>query len=71
MDIFPYPVPFESPVAEGQEAILSSLEPDERSTDVMELEGRLYESEDIPLRTTRKAIELCQEAGTLVSVLQT
>ena len=67
---YPCPIDYTEPLAVGRDAILAFLDADESRTDVMELDCRLYEHEQVYVTRTRNAATMCSEAATLVSVLQ-
>ena len=67
---YPCPTDYSEPLSVGRDAILAFLDADKGGTDVMELEGRLYEHEQVYVKRTRNAPTLCPEAATYVSVLQ-
>jgi len=67
---YPCPIDHTEPLAVGHDAILTFLDADKGGTNVMELDGRLYEHEQVYVTRTRTATSMCSEAGTVVSVLQ-
>jgi len=67
---YPCPIDHTEPLAVGRDAILAFLDADKGGTDVMELDGRLYEHEQVYVTRTRTATSMCSEAATVVSVLQ-
>lgn len=68
---FSVPCEFDRPLAVGKEAILRFLSEDERGTDVLELDSRLYKFKDVSMDLARGRTRLCEEARVLVRVLRT
>jgi len=54
------------PLAVGRDAIFAFLDADKGGTDVMELDGHLYEHEQVYVTRTRTATSMCSEAATVV-----
>jgi len=67
---YPCPINFTEPLAVGRDAILSFLDADNGGTNAMELDGRLFEHEQVYTTRTRSAATLCPEAATFVSPIQ-
>jgi len=66
LDVFQCPKPYEKPLAVGREAILLFLGLDKKRKNVIELKNRMYELEIVPLKATRDADGLRDEAATSV-----
>jgi len=67
---FPCPKTFDKPHAVGRDDILKFLEEDERRSDVMELDNRLYKHQTVPVKATRTVDGLRSGAATFISVVQ-
>jgi len=67
---YPCPINFTEPLAVGRDAILSFLDADNGGTNAMELDGRLFEHEQVYKTRTRNAATLCPEAAMFVSLIQ-
>jgi len=67
---YPCPINFAEPLAVGRDAILSFLDADNGGTNSMELDGRLFEHEQVYTTRTHNAATLCPEAATFDSLIQ-
>jgi len=64
------PINFTEPLAVGRDAILSFLSADNGITNVLELDGRLLQHEQVYTTNIRNAATLCPDAAIFVSLIQ-